>query len=124
MLSGAAAAVGGVEEMWEPHAAHPSVAAVAMRRCIAVILYSIRSRYSRSPIGRSVAHTPPHPHTHTRTHTLTHLRTGHFLFVAYDAVIPGVTALPVGLLKAYFLATTPPTELVLTVRGYDGGAGS
>ena len=41
---------------------------------------------------------------------------GHFLFVAYEAVVPGVTALPVGLLKAFFLATQPFAELVLKVR--------
>lgn len=35
---------------------------------------------------------------------------GHFLFVAYDAVAPGLTALTAGFIKGYFLAASPPQE--------------
>ena len=42
---------------------------------------------------------------------------GHFLFVGYDAVIPGVTALPAGCLKSYYLAASPPTEFFLRAPG-------
>ena len=42
---------------------------------------------------------------------------GHFLFVAYEAVVPGVTVLPVGLLKSYYLATKPFTEFAMRAPG-------
>lgn len=91
---------------------HESVRAIALYPPQSMILYSEGSKVKCLNESLTVISELPLDGPVTAM-----LVVGHFLFIAYEAVAPGLTALPVGFIKVYYLASSPPQELFLRVRG-------
>lgn len=97
------------------HGPQPSVRACAIYPQQGLIFFSVGSKVR--VINQSLELVSELPLDGSVTALLV---VGHFLFVAYEAVAPGATAVPVGFLKAFFLAASPPQEMYLRVRAGRG----